>query len=78
MITKEERAAIYEIGNALCSPPEGPRPSQIWLTAVKELESMHEAARLNFRGSRSGYDRGRMEALRAAVERLTERLMACG
>ena len=50
-----------------------PRPDQVWRTAWGELNSMHDAAIENFKADPSEYNRGRMNAIQDASERLLER-----
>lgn len=75
-VNKAEHIALREIEVIVYPMPElEPWPSarQAHLTDIGEIESMERAAKLNYKLSDSDYDKGRMEAFGAAVERLKER-----
>lgn len=64
-VNKAEHIALREITK--------PRPDLIWRTAWGEVRSMVDAAIENFHNDPTDYNRGRMNALADASERLLER-----
>ena len=76
---------MVEFANALLAPPRlspvqaaehvalAPTPQQVHDTDIAELESMYGAAVLNFKKSETKYDLGRLDAIRACIDRLKER-----
>jgi len=64
-IVNAEHAALRDITK--------PRPDLIWRTAWGEVRSMVDAAIENFHNDPTDYNRGRMNALADASERLLER-----
>ena len=64
-VSAAEHAALRDITK--------PRPDLIWRTAWGEVRSMVDAAIENFHNDPTDYNRGRMNALADASERLLER-----
>lgn len=64
-VTQAEHSALQDITK--------PRPDQVWRTAYMEIKAVWEAALENYRNEPSDYNRGRMNALGDASERLLER-----
>jgi hypothetical protein len=69
-VSRAEMAALRDITIPAINQPTA---NQAWKSALGELESMRTAAVINYQGSQSQYDLGRLEALRAACERIQER-----